>query len=171
MCKRILVPLDGSQLSESALAPAALLAKRCEADLLLVAAIRAHVFPGLLSSAAGRQVRNIEHYLTMAATPLRAEGITVETAVLSERPARGIALQSEGRGIDLTVMATHGRTGLQALLRSSVTWSVLGQSPVPVLALKHPTGKEGLPAGTKSAAFLDGSCCPDRCAAGWFAAR
>ena len=143
MCKHILVPLDGTELAESALAPAMSLARRCEANLLLVGVTRAHAFPGLLTSAAESQAGNIAYYLSVTATLLRAEGVHVDTAVLGERPARGIALQSKGRGVDLIVMATHGRPGLEGLLHPSITWGVLEQSPVPVLALKHPTDEEG----------------------------
>jgi nucleotide-binding universal stress UspA family protein len=160
MCKRVLIPLDGSQLSESALASAALLARQCAADLLLVGATRGHAFPGLLPSMADRQARDMEHYLTMVATPLRAEGIAIETVVLSERPARAIAAQSGDCKVDLIVMATHGRTGLEALLHPSVTWGVLGQSPVPVLALKRPIDEEGHPPGPRVPRFLTDPAAP-----------
>lgn len=142
MFKRNLVPLDNSALAERALAPAALLAKRCEADLLLVGATKERAFPGLLTGAAPRQTDKIERYLSVAATLLSAEGVQVDTAVLSERPAKGIAAHSEDHDVDLIVMATHGRTGLESLLHTSVTWDVLGHSPVPVLALKPPTEEE-----------------------------
>ncbi len=143
MFKHILVPLDGSVQAESALAPAALLARRCGADVLLLSTTKVHnTFPGLLTSAAESQACTIEYYLSVTATLLRAEEVQVDTALLDERPARGIAAQSRGRGIDLIVMATHGRTSLAALLHPSVTWAILGQSPVPVLALKRSPDKE-----------------------------
>ncbi|HEY7358928.1 MAG TPA: universal stress protein, partial [Ktedonobacterales bacterium] len=107
MCKRVLIPLDGSALAESALASAALLARQCAADLLLVGVTRGRAFPGLLPSAADRQACDIERYLASVAAPLRAESITVETVVLNERPARAIAAQSADRRVDLIVMATH----------------------------------------------------------------
>jgi nucleotide-binding universal stress UspA family protein len=161
MCKRILVLLDGSRLSERALAPAALLAKRCAADLLLlVGATRGYSFPGLLTSAVELQAHDMERYLTRVATPLRAEGITVETAVQRESPARAIAAHSDGRGVDLIVTATRGRTGLEALLHPSVTWAVLGQSPVPVLALKYHTDAEGHPPEPTVPRFLTDPAAP-----------
>lgn len=160
MFKRILVPLDNSALAERALAPAALLAKRCEADLLLVGATRERAFPGLLTGAAPRQTDKIERYLSVAATLLSAEGVPVNTAVLCERPAKGIAAHSEDYDVDLIVMATHGRTGLEALLHSSVTWDVLGLSPVPVLALKPPTEEEESQSSPRLPRFLTEPAAP-----------
>ena len=160
MFKRILVPLDGSVLAESTLAPAALLAKRCEADLLLLGAARERAFPGFLTGTAQPTAGRIERYLAMAATLLKAEGISVEALVVTEKPASGIATQSIFHGIDLIVMATHGRAGLGALLHPSVAWGVLEQSSVPVLVLKHPDGEERTPDTSKLPRFLTDPAAP-----------
>lgn len=161
MFKRILVPLDGSALAESALAPAAFLAKRCEADLLLVGATGGQAFSGFLTSTTQPTADRIERYLALAETMLKAEGIHVETRAVMEKPASGIAAQSMLHGIDLIVMATRGRAGLDALLHPSVAWGVLEQSSVPVLMLKRPDGEEaGQPNTPKLPRFLTDPAAP-----------
>jgi universal stress protein A len=54
-------------------------------------------------------------------------------------PALEIVRFAEEEGIDLVVMATHGRTGLRHILLGSVAEKVVRQSGVPVLTIKpHP---------------------------------
>ncbi len=154
MFRRILVPLDGSVVAESALASAALLAKRCESEVLLVGCARGHAFPGFLTSAARRQTYKLERYLSLAAVLLSAEGVNVETAVLSERPAAGIARQSQARGVDLIVMATYKRGGQETLLHPSLIWSVLTASSAPMLVLKPPDTEHQEPNQPRLPRFL-----------------
>lgn len=139
MFKRILVPLDGSARAEYALALAALLARRCEADLLLVGITGRQWFPDLLTSIKERQAHpseayTIERYLKVVGTQLSVEGVRVETTVLPERPADGLVRQGAGWGVDLLVMAPAGQKGWAALLHPCVIWEVLARARVPVLA-------------------------------------
>lgn len=132
--KRILVALDGTPLSESVLAPAAILAKRCGAEVVLVRTILesapADVAHQPLSPTA---MLEVQASLDTLAACLRGEGLSVQTALPLRPPAEGVLEQVEALQIDLIVMATHGRGGLQALVHPSVTWQVLTRSPVPVL--------------------------------------
>lgn len=67
-------------------------------------------------------------------------GLAVVEAVVQGAPHKGIIAYAEEHGIDLIVMATHGRTGVDRYLLGSVTERVLRTSPVPVLAV--PLGAE-----------------------------
>lgn len=137
MFKRILVPLDGSPLAESALAPATLLAERFDATLLLVRTILVHVFPGANPGPAQLEaLHEAERYLDAIARPIRAQGIEVRLAVPYDAPAVGIADQAEFRHVDLIVMSTHGRKWPDTLLHKSVTMDVLEHTTAPILALK-----------------------------------
>lgn len=129
--KRILVPLDGSAQAERALAPTALLARRCQADLMLVGTAGGQWFPGILTSTTWCQTCTIERALKVADALLSTEGIRIETAVLTERPAGGIVSQSELRSVDLLVMATSGRIRLEALVEG-------------ILKLREQIEKQGL---------------------------
>jgi nucleotide-binding universal stress UspA family protein len=65
--------------------------------------------------------------------------ISLVPAVRFGNPAMEIGKFAEEEGIDLVVMATHGRTGLRHILLGSVAEKVVRQSAVPVLTVKpHP---------------------------------
>ncbi len=137
MLNTILVPLDGSPLAETALEPALLLVRRFEAKLLVVHTL----FPEKPSADKGRaprlaSIQEAQRYLTSVANYLRSEGVVAQTVVLPMEPAEGIANEAEFRQVDLIVMTTHGRKGLDALLHPSVTWQVLRQTKAPILVCK-----------------------------------
>jgi nucleotide-binding universal stress UspA family protein len=56
--------------------------------------------------------------------------------VLASDPSRVIVDETERRGCDLIVMASHGRRGLEALLLGSETQKVLTHCKVPVLVVR-----------------------------------
>ena len=62
-------------------------------------------------------------------------GLTVVEEVLQGEPHEGIVAYTESEGIDVIVMATHGRAGLDRVLLGSVTERVVRTSPVPVLVI------------------------------------
>lgn len=137
MFNTILVPLDGSPLAETALDPALLLARRFEAEMLLVRAVvpeassadEAHALRPVATYAAQRYLASVAHYV-------RGEGVVAQTVVLPLEPAEGIAEKAAPGNVDLIVMTTHGRTGIEALLHPSVTWQVLRQTSAPILACR-----------------------------------
>ena len=134
MLNTILVPLDGSPLAESALEPAMLLAKRFDADVMLVRTL----FPEDLPEGSSRfvETHDAQHYLKSIADFLRGEDLVVHTVVLPMDPAEGIVDEAEFSKVDLIVMATHGRKGFNALRHPSVTWQVLRNTHAPILTCK-----------------------------------
>jgi nucleotide-binding universal stress UspA family protein len=115
---RILVPVDGSPLSTSALGPAAELAHRFGAELELLAfgadVVEARALGGMVES---------------LAAPL---GATARGRVHRDA-ATGIVEALAGEGRTLLCMASHGRGGLRAALVGSVATSVLAAAADPVL--------------------------------------
>jgi nucleotide-binding universal stress UspA family protein len=83
---------------------------------------------------ASRQTR-AEEYLKAAAARLEENGTQVETSVRQGSTLENITHFVEENGIDLIVMSTHGRGGLQRFLVGSVTDRVIRSSHVPVLAI------------------------------------
>jgi nucleotide-binding universal stress UspA family protein len=65
-------------------------------------------------------------------------GIRVEHVLLEGDPAREIVCYSRDHGIDLVVMGTHGRTGLERMLMGSVAEKVLRGASCSVLVVKMP---------------------------------
>lgn len=64
-----------------------------------------------------------------------AEGVPVETIVAEGTPAQQIIDHARKEAVDVIVMGTHGRSGVDRLLLGSVTEQVVRSSPVPVLTL------------------------------------
>ena len=63
---------------------------------------------------------------------MRCEGLQVE----HDRPYETIIAVAKDRGCDLIVMASHGRSGLAAVLLGSVTTKVLTHTATPVLVCR-----------------------------------
>jgi nucleotide-binding universal stress UspA family protein len=138
---KILVPLDGSLLAETALRPAVDLASSSGASVLLLRAAEAHGLPASdPAEAQVKVVREAEEYLDSVKRRFRGAvtaGITI--SVWYGTPAEAIAEAARFNQVDLIVMTTHGRSGLGRMLLGSVTESVLRGTPTPILVL-HPEG-------------------------------
>jgi nucleotide-binding universal stress UspA family protein len=141
MFERIVVALDGSEVSETALHTGAELARRLEAPLHLVRVADIAVIPWGASEAAAayaelseemtREKTEAARYLEEAARRLHDEGITATTEVRTGFAARELAAAVTPG--DLLVVASRGRHGLERLLLGSVAEEVARRSPSPVL--------------------------------------
>lgn len=138
---RILVPLDGSALAESALPKAVELARFYGGSLTLLRAAEAHVFPGGDPVASQVEiVREAEQYLAQVKDRLRSAGFAdITTSVWYGEPASSIVEAVQFNRIGMIVMTTHGRSGFGRLLLGSVAESVLHGTSTPILIL-HPDG-------------------------------
>ncbi len=145
MYTRIIVPLDGSKLAESALPEAEKLARLTGAELVLARVVdyssrdRFGDF-GLLyeyeaMAKALEEEREIATtYLSDLAARIGSAGYTVSTALVGGIAAKAIVdLANPG---DLIVMATHGRTGMRRWFIGSIAEDVLRHSAVPVLLVR-----------------------------------
>lgn len=135
--KKILVPLDGSVLAETAIPSAVSFAKEQKASLVLVRAAEAPWLTGEdVVDAQVTVVRDAEEYLAALAGRLRGEGVKVETSVWYGTPAASIVDAAKAQRADLIVMTSHGRSGLERLIMGSVAESVLRGTTTPVLLLR-----------------------------------
>lgn len=147
--KKILVPLDGSALAESAIDKALEVAAP-ESTLMLLRAAEAHSLPGVDPTEAQVEiVREAEEYLAAVAARLNEQGVTrVETSVWYGPAASAIVEAARLRKADLIVMSTHGRSGLGRLILGSVAESVLRGTMTPILLLRVPGAPVEAPGGT-----------------------
>ena len=132
---RILVPLDGSELSEKALGPAQQMARITGATLVLCQILdTAHLNQTLPAILEGRQkdIEPIRKYLEQRASELDPE-IRSNLLWTVGSPARAILQLCAQQQIDLVVMSTHGRGGLKRLMLGSVAENVVRGSDGPVL--------------------------------------
>jgi nucleotide-binding universal stress UspA family protein len=153
MYSHILVPLDGSDLAEQALAQAEGLARSFGATLHLVqvfsvprelvnilevgVGVPPSVDPNLnlahLIVEAGRA--KIEAYLEGLAARLRDNGIKVETRVLEGVADEKILAYAKDHDVDCIVLTTQGLSGLHRFLLGSVTDRLIRSSEVPVVVV------------------------------------
>jgi len=153
--KQILVALDGSQIAEEALAPAAALARALDAEILLLRALSPTLHARnqgdrfVLSCGDFAEVDDAWHYLSGHADHLLAAGIRASVWVVGGHAATAITDAARAENMDLITMTTHGRGGLGRLIVGSIADGVLRRSPVPILLVRA-----GLANGTMKAADL-----------------
>ena len=154
--KRILVPLDGSALAEAAFAEAVDVAKRHGATLVLLRAAYATTLPAAdPTDSQVAVVREAETYLAEIAERARAAGVpTVETSGWYAAAADAIIEATRVRDIDLIVMGTHGRSGLNRFVLGSVAESVLRGTTTPMLMLRGRTAPTPAAAATQEMAHV-----------------
>jgi nucleotide-binding universal stress UspA family protein len=152
--KRILVPLDGSALAEQAVPVAKTLAVQLKSHVMLFQAIRPiedvlHVDGKALfvdeqaDILRGQAMR----YLSPISKMLAQAEVSVERRTLMAQPAQAICELAESARMDLIVMATHGRGGIQRWVYGSVADKVLHGSQTPLLLVRaheHPLPFEPL---------------------------
>lgn len=137
--RRILVPVDFSEPSLSAVGAAALLAQRLGSrlELLHVEDMPRVPFAGMTRATLSRHWRDYHRWVRRRLLETAA-GLPRElTRVLSAEGPLPEALLRRARrsGCGLIVMGTHAATGLRRALAGSLTETVVGNCPVPVLAL------------------------------------
>ena len=144
--KRILVPLDRSQLAETALPMALSLAKKYQAHVVLLHALEPTTSLAYATQPAtlklytrliDRLSLEAELYLQEQQQQLRQQGYKVETEIAKGLAAECIIEAATRREIDLIVMSTHGRGGLARWTTGSVADKVLRHSPCPVLLVRQ----------------------------------
>jgi len=147
MYKRILVPTDGSKLSNKAIKEAAKLGKLCQAELLLLHVREPYVRP-LVSEGSGmlysskrsdkeHEAKEEQDLLQAAEKIADAMGVTtVTTYVSSPSPYEAIIKTAKKSKCDLIVMASHGRKGMVGFLMGSETQKVLTHTTIPVLVVR-----------------------------------
>jgi nucleotide-binding universal stress UspA family protein len=146
MYRHILIAVDGSDLSNKALAQAVELAKALSAKITIV-----HVTAPWTSVAVGEIAimfppQEYEANMAAAAEKLLAQakasadtlGIACTTAHASDpQPYKAILAEAEKDGADLIVMGSHGRRGIAGLLLGSETSKTLTHSKIPVLVYRE----------------------------------
>ena len=143
MLTRILVPTDGSPLSQKAVEGAVALAKRLGSTV--VGLTVAEPYPSAPEHAVieshakydARMQTEAETRLAPFKRIAAAAGVTADTVVKSAvSPYEAIIEAAKEQGCDGIVMSSHGRRGISALLLGSETQKVLTHSTIPVLVLR-----------------------------------
>ena len=148
MYKHILVPTDGTKLSDKAIRSAVDLAAIVGAKLTGL-----HVLPPYNLAISGYEIAPVvvvspaeyrkasakaaKSALDKVEKAARAAGVTFASlSVTDEHPWEAIVRSATDRKCDLIVMASHGRRGISAVLLGSETQKVLTHSKLPVIVVR-----------------------------------
>jgi nucleotide-binding universal stress UspA family protein len=123
--KNILVATDGSQYGESAVREAIGIVKKCGSSLVAVSVASSETE---LASAKD----NVQKIIDAA----KKEGVSSEAVTMIGKPYEAIVEVSRQKHVDLIIVGSHGRTGLERLLMGSVAERVIGHSETAVLIVK-----------------------------------
>ena len=138
MFKRLLLPLDGSQLAESILPVAVCLVKSLHASVVLIHIIERNPPQEIHGEKHLTDVSRAESYLSEIATKWFEGKATVETHVHSEAVEdvpKSILQHVHELHSDLTLMCTHGKSGPREFLYGSISQQIAAAS-VPVLFIR-----------------------------------
>ncbi len=144
MMKTILVPLDGSELSELALARAKDLAEPGYTQLVLLR-IPASSYsefdadvdvPAIQEEIKARDYDDCTTYVEAKAAELGAQGYACTPLILSGQPENILCEAASAFNADLIVMSTHGRRGVQRWRLGSVADFVMHHTRVPVVLVR-----------------------------------
>ncbi|WP_435066389.1 universal stress protein [Halobaculum sp. EA56] len=140
MYDRILVPTDGSPAADAAVEHAVTLADRFDATLHALYVVDSTAYSALeagtdvVADALEEEGREAVSRIAQAADD---EELPVIEAVVSGTAYRSILEYADEEGIDMIVMGTHGRRGLDRYLLGSVTERVVRSADQPVLTVRH----------------------------------
>jgi nucleotide-binding universal stress UspA family protein len=147
--RRILFPHDFSEVGHALLPFADELARELDAELHLLHALH---YPGLLDTDLASEEADLGATFDLLQARAR-ESLALAAArvgsgehgrvplwhvAIHRPPAAAILGYAQQHGIDLVIMATHGRRGIGRLVLGSVTSEVVRASRVPTLVLRDP---------------------------------
>ena len=150
MYRHILIPTDGSELAERAVTHGVSLAKFVGAKITVLiveervgtvwsTTIAEHRLAEVTAKYADEIKKHATTVLDHVAKAAKQAGVpcdTVQVQVGDVQPYEAIIATATDRGCDLIVMASHGRSGLSAVVLGSVTNKVLTYTKVPVLVVQ-----------------------------------
>jgi nucleotide-binding universal stress UspA family protein len=155
--KKILVPLDGSELAECVLSHVESIARGCGVQEVLFLRVVEPLHwvvgpsypPGGVDYVSGLSQEEIgridsesraaaENYLSQVVNRTKFDGVTVRSEVINGKAAENTAEYATRKEVDLITIATHGRSGVSRWVWGSVADQVLRSSCVPVLMVRAP---------------------------------
>jgi nucleotide-binding universal stress UspA family protein len=143
--KKVLVPIDFSDYSKSALKYAVNFAKTFNADIILIYVVEPVIYPPDFSmgqiampSINTEWDDRAKDELQKLAKSEIAEIANVKTIIKTGKPFVEIIETAKEENIDLIIIATHGHSGVEHILFGSTAEKVVRKAPCPVLTLREP---------------------------------
>jgi len=144
MINKILLPTDGSELSQKAVKGAVELAARLGASIVGVTVVEPYSYsslseyrPETFDDYEARMEKAAMERMSALESEAKAAGVPLTVAVVkSFSPYEAIIDAATKHGCDTIFMASHGRRGLNAVLLGSETQKVLTHSTIPVMVFR-----------------------------------
>ena len=145
MFKHLLLPIDGSELSEAAVQKGVEFAKSLNARItgfyvmpeFHIFTYRTELVEDTKEEFAKDCRIHADQFLAVVEKAAKAAGVACDIAfATSDHPYEAIIQAAEEKNCDLIMMASHGRRGVQGLLLGSETQKVLTHSKIPVLVYR-----------------------------------
>ena len=143
MYQKILVPLDGSKLAECALPHAESLARSYKSTLVLLSVIRPAAILGrspadmeLFQKSMDTRREEVQNYLNTLVDELAKKNIEAEIHIGIEPVVHEIVETADKQNVDLVVIASHGRSGLERVFFGSVASGVLNRIEKPLMVIR-----------------------------------
>jgi len=143
--KKVLVPIDFSDYSKSALKYAVNFCKQFNAEIILIYVIEPIIYPPDFSmgqiaipSVNAEWDERAKQELEKLASSDITKGARVKTSIKTGKPFIEIIETAAELEVDLIIIATHGHTGVEHILFGSTAEKVVRKAPCPVLTLREP---------------------------------
>jgi nucleotide-binding universal stress UspA family protein len=148
MYQHLLIPSDGSEVAEKAVTAGIEFARSIGARVTAFTAMPEYRLPAVSDVMSHKRVPSLQQHedwakreaqavLTAIAKRATEVGVACDgDYALSDRPHEAIVDAAKRNGCDLIFMASHGRSGLAALIHGSETRGVLTGSTIPTLVYR-----------------------------------
>lgn len=138
MYERILLPTDGSRGNDRAVRQAIDLAAETGAELHVLFVVEDVPYvPEMADEGVETRLREVgETAIDEIRERADEADVEIRTAIEQGTPHRAIVEYADAEGVDLIVMGTHGRSGLDRYLLGSVTERVVRTAETPVLTVR-----------------------------------
>lgn len=140
MYDRILLPTDGSEAAESAVSHAYSHAERYDAELYVLHVVNETQSASIVGRGDERRSdleEQVESSMSSIVEGAKERDLSVTDDVEVGTPYRAILSYTETQDIDLIVMSTHGRSGVDRVIMGSVTERVIRMGETPVVAVQR----------------------------------
>ena len=148
MYKKILVPLDGSELAECSLSHVKAIATGCSVpDVVLLRVVEPLPGEGMIAAELGEEWQKnadknmhdtARKYLENISSELKRAGVNVSSVIIDGLAADDILDFAKKNNVDLIIMSTHGRSGPARWAFGSVADRVIRHAVVRVMAVASP---------------------------------
>jgi len=146
MYQKIMVPLDGSELAESVLPHVDAFMEAFDVSRVILVRVVEPArqpstgdfapSPELIEQWEGARKSAARDYLDEIAERLKHEGASVYSEVIVGRATESLVDYAERSGVDLFIIATHGRSGITRWVLGSVAEKLLRSASIPVLMVR-----------------------------------